>query len=51
MGPFEVMKVYDYGVGVIKGDDGNIKVNLQRLKLYLGNEHHEEMYVALVGFP
>ena len=51
MGPFEVVKVFYYGVAELKGDEGNFKANVQRLKLYLGNEHREVLSVAWVEDP
>ena len=42
-GPFTVRKVYPYGAVDISGKNGNIfKVNGQRLKIYIGDNHKDE---------
>jgi hypothetical protein len=42
-GPFTVVKVYPYGAVDISGKDSKIfKVNGQRLKIYIADQHRDE---------
>ena len=47
MGPYSVIRVFDYGVVELSGDDRNFKVNMQRVKPYLGADKLEVLSVDM----
>ena len=51
-GPFVVKRTFPYGAFELEHPEtGTFKVNGQRLKLYLGNEHEKELWEELSLHP